>query len=380
MDFKENYYFEKYEQLAVLADTQKCKTILSRNIDTNEIVVFKVMDKHGLDVYDRLKDLDNSNIVDVMDCFLHEDKCVAVEEFVNGKRLCDVLQKNIPVEVIVDYVRQICNGLKEVHNKNIVHRDLQPKNIIVDRHNHITIIDFDIARIRKEEADSDTEFLGTVGYASPEQFGFAQTDKRSDIYSLGVLIGDMVKPYAKTVREISGEEIVYTGTSLTLEEHKIVERLVKMSRKCTEIAPEKRYKSIEEIEKKLKYIKLYNQDILEPEELSFRGIIRTVPGFRKNNILHKIIAIIMYVSVFATYIEIGTSVINVKKGYKWLCVILSEMCWIIPYIYLTNIGDVVYRIRKRKFKYKFFEYLNRIGIALVIWLAILIILSIITLK
>lgn len=43
------------------------------------------------------KDLDNSNIVDVMDCFLHEDKCVAVEEFVNGKRLCDVLQKNIPV-------------------------------------------------------------------------------------------------------------------------------------------------------------------------------------------------------------------------------------------------------------------------------------------
>ena len=380
MDFKENYYFEKYEQLAVLADTQKCKTILSRNTDTNEIVVFKVMDKHGLDVYDRLKDLDNSNIVDVMDCFLHEDKCVAVEEFVNGKRLCDVLQKNIPVEVIVDYVRQICNGLKEVHNKNIVHRDLQPKNIIVDRHNHITIIDFDIARIRKEEADSDTEFLGTVGYASPEQFGFAQTDKRSDIYSLGVLIGDMVKPYAKTVREVSGEEIVYTGTSLTLEEHKIVERLVKMSRKCTEIAPEKRYKSIE---KKLKYIKLYNQDILEPdelEELSFRGIIRTVPGFRKNNILHKIIAIIMYVSVFATYIEIGTSVINVKKGYKWLCVILSEMCWIIPYIYLTNIGDVVYRIRKRKFKYKFFEYLNRIGIALVIWLAILIILSIITLK
>lgn len=56
MDFKENYYFEKYEQLAVLADTQKCKTILSRNTDTNEIVVFKVMDKHGLDVYDRLKD------------------------------------------------------------------------------------------------------------------------------------------------------------------------------------------------------------------------------------------------------------------------------------------------------------------------------------
>ena len=45
MDFKENYYFEKYEQLAVLADTQKCKTILSRNTDTNEIVVFKVMDK-----------------------------------------------------------------------------------------------------------------------------------------------------------------------------------------------------------------------------------------------------------------------------------------------------------------------------------------------
>ena len=174
---------------------------------------------------------------------------MAVEEYDNGKRLCDVLQKNIPVEVIVDYVRQICNGLKEVHNKNIVHRDLQPKNIIVDRHNHITIIDFDIARIRKEEADRDTEFLGTVGYASPEQFGFAQTDKRSDIYSLGVVIGDLLLSYVITVWVVSGLDFVDTGTGLTLEEHKIVERLVKMSRKCTEIAPEKRYKSIEEIEK-----------------------------------------------------------------------------------------------------------------------------------
>ncbi len=97
-----------------------------------------------------------------------------------------------------------------------------------------------------------------------------------------------------------------TRYGLTLEEHKIVEKTCENEQKCTEIAPEKRYKSIEEIEKKLKYIKHYNQDILEPdelEELSFRGIIRTVPGFRKNNILHKIIAIIMYVSVFATYIE-----------------------------------------------------------------------------
>ncbi len=55
----------------------------------------------------------------------------------------------------------------------------------MDRHNHITIIDFDIARIRKEEADSDTEFLGTVGYASPEQFGFAQTDKQKRHLFLG---------------------------------------------------------------------------------------------------------------------------------------------------------------------------------------------------
>mgnify|MGYP000730193671 CR=1 FL=1 len=69
-----------------------------------------------------------------------------------------------------------------------------------------------------------------------------------------------------------------------------------------------------------------------------------------------------------------------KKAINGYVVILSEMCWIIPYIYLTNIGDVVYRIRKENLSTNFFEYLNRIGIALVIWLAILIILSIITLK
>lgn len=381
MDFKENYYLEKYEQLAVLADTQKCRTILSRNTDTNEIVVFKVMDRHGLEVYDRLKKMDNSNIVNVIDCFLHEDKCVAVEEFVNGKRLIDVLQKNIPVDVIVDYIRQICNGLKHVHNNNIVHRDMQPKNIIVDRHNRITIIDFDIARIRKLEADSDTELLGTAGYASPEQFGFAQTDKRSDIYSLGVLIGEMVKPYVN-VEEVSKGKELCANAILTSKENKTIKRLAKISRKCTEIAPENRYKSIEEIEKYLKQNKYDNQDneLEEPEKLNLKEIIRTIPGFRTNNILYMTVSSLIYLFFIAVFFQTGLSQERLKKGYEWLCVILSEISWILPYIYLANIGNVVYRLRKRKFNSKLCEYINRIGIALVMWILLLVILSITTLE
>ena len=69
MDFKENYYFENTNNWQFWRTRKSARLFCQRNTDTNEIVVFKVMDKHGLDVCDRLKDLNNSNIVDVMDYF-----------------------------------------------------------------------------------------------------------------------------------------------------------------------------------------------------------------------------------------------------------------------------------------------------------------------
>ena len=96
----------------------------------------------------------------------------------------------------------MCDGLKELHEHNIIHRDIKPSNLILQS-GKIRLIDFDAARIFKEGKAEDTKLLGTKGYAPPEQYGSGQTDQRSDIYSLGVtmknLLGSNCKGHLKKI-------------------------------------------------------------------------------------------------------------------------------------------------------------------------------------
>ncbi len=82
--------------------------------------------------------------------------------------------------------RELCEGLSALHGAGVIHRDIKPSNVILRDDGHIIIIDFDAARVKKPTADKDTSFIGTDGFAPPEQYGFMQTDERSDIYALGV--------------------------------------------------------------------------------------------------------------------------------------------------------------------------------------------------
>ena len=84
MDVIEDYYLKKYEQLKVLADTNKCKTLLMRNVDTGQLVVKKIMHKAAFDIYKGLKEIKNKNLVRVYECFIQGDECVAIEDYVNG--------------------------------------------------------------------------------------------------------------------------------------------------------------------------------------------------------------------------------------------------------------------------------------------------------
>ena len=105
-----------------------------------------------------------------------------------------------------------------------VHRDVKPENIIL-RGDNAVLIDFNAARLHKPEASADTQILGTVGFAAPEQYGLSQSDLRSDIYSLGVLINVM----------LTGEH----------PSKKLVEgRMGRVVQRCTQVNPAKRYQTI----------------------------------------------------------------------------------------------------------------------------------------
>lgn len=115
---------------------------------------------------------------------------IVVYDFVPGRSLSKVIETDGPLtlEEATSLGIELCEAAEELHRHGIVHRDISPNNIVVAA-NGAHLIDLGIARMRVEGASKDTTSLGTWGFASPEQYGFAQTDARSDVYSIGRVLG-----------------------------------------------------------------------------------------------------------------------------------------------------------------------------------------------
>lgn len=115
---------------------------------------------------------------------------VVVYDFVPGRTLSKVIETDGPLtsESAVSLGIELCEAAEELHRHGIVHRDISPNNIVAAA-DGAHLIDLGIARMRVEGASKDTTSLGTWGFASPEQYGFAQTDARSDVYSIGRVLG-----------------------------------------------------------------------------------------------------------------------------------------------------------------------------------------------
>ena len=134
-------------------------------------------------------------------------------------------KKQIDVNKIKQIIYQVAIGLKELHENNILHRDIKPANIFIDKNDCVMIIDYDISREYKENASLDTTASGTRGFAAPEQYGFTQTDIRSDIYSLG-----------KTIE--------YLVNNCCIDHYYNFKEIVD---NCCAIDPKQRYESVDEI-------------------------------------------------------------------------------------------------------------------------------------
>lgn len=127
----------------------------------------------------------------VAECYSTGSDRVVVMEYVYGETLQDVVYRCDPsVALAVDLFPKLCKAVEELHaafSPPLIHRDLKPSNVMVSR-DSLTIIDFGITRTYRDGADADTKHFGTRAYAPPEQFGFGQTDVRSDVYALGMLL------------------------------------------------------------------------------------------------------------------------------------------------------------------------------------------------
>jgi formylglycine-generating enzyme required for sulfatase activity/tRNA A-37 threonylcarbamoyl transferase component Bud32 len=141
--------------------------------------------------------LDHPNLPKVYDYFLENGRHYLVMDFVDGQDLGWILEHQpdeLTEETVINRIVQLCNVLEYLHNQTppVVFRDLKPSNIMVTRGGTIKLIDFGIARFFEPHREKDTRVMGTPGYAAPEQYGRTQTDARSDIYSLGVVLHELL--------------------------------------------------------------------------------------------------------------------------------------------------------------------------------------------
>lgn len=151
-------------------------------------------------------------------------KTIVVEEYIEGERNIASLTDE---KAIISAFCELCDVLTVLHSRGIIHRDIKPSNVLIAPDGHIRLIDLDASRYYDDSKDSDTRYLGTKGYAPPEQFGYSQTNATADIYSLGV-----------TLKNVLGDKA----------EKRKFSRII---RKCTEFDPKNRYSSTAAVKKAL---------------------------------------------------------------------------------------------------------------------------------
>lgn len=145
------------------------------------------------EVFSHLQSVGDVHLPRVVETYDLPDQLVVVREYVYGASLaaCVAEAGRMGETTAARTVADVCDAVAALHERGIVHRDVSPKNVILSPRGAV-LIDLGIARTYVEGAQRDTTRLGTWGFASPEQYGFAQTDGRSDVYSVGCLLGYML--------------------------------------------------------------------------------------------------------------------------------------------------------------------------------------------
>ncbi len=138
--------------------------------------------------------LDHPNIITIHEVSEFNGQPFFAMQYIEGELLTDFIKKsNHSLEKIIDLSIQICEGLNKAHQAGIIHRDIKPSNILVDQDGRAKILDFGLAAIKGTDKLTKTgSTLGTINYMSPEQTRGEELDNRSDIFSLGVVLYNMI--------------------------------------------------------------------------------------------------------------------------------------------------------------------------------------------
>lgn len=281
---------------------------------THKLYIVKNVDLSYKDYYEKIAKINNPHLAKILYINYSDDSISVVREYISGDSLSDMLKANktLTEAQAIKITAQVCEGLTELHNQELVHRDVNPNNILITTDGNAIIIDYGIVRSFNQTKSADTVILGTPGYAAPEQFGFSQSDQRTDIYAVGVLLNVMLCG-------VLPNEKLYAGTYGSIV------------KKCIQIDSKQRYLNMTELCNALR-----NQ--VHPVHPADK-IIKQIPGIRSKRTAIVVMSVIGY--LFALMF-VFTDFTTIKPNFtNYLCALIY---WIfilpIPLFCFGNMGGI----------------------------------------
>jgi eukaryotic-like serine/threonine-protein kinase len=230
--------------------------------------------------------LNHPNILSIYDIGDDHGRPYVVSELLEGESLRERLRTGpIPSRKAIDYAQQVAKGLAAAHDKGIVHRDLKPENLFITNDGRVKILDFGLAKFTRPDADASDDVptmqvateagmvLGTAGYMSPEQVRGKPADGRSDIFSFGTILYEMLSGK----RAFHGDSAAETMSAILKEEppdlsetnRNISPALERIVRHSLEKSPAERFQSARDV--------AFNLEALGDASISSRTGLRAVP-------------------------------------------------------------------------------------------------------
>ena len=264
-------FADRYEIIEELGSGGMGQVYRVEDTKTNEEIALKLIrpevaaDKKTIDRFRNelttARKIRHKNVCGMYDLGEYKGAHFITMEFVPGQDLKGLIRQSgqLAVGTTINIAKQICDGLTEAHKLAVVHRDLKPSNIMIDKEGDVRIMDFGIARSLEAKGITGAGvMIGTPEYMSPEQVEAKEIDRRSDIYSLGVILYEMVTgrlPFeGDTALSVAVKHKTEAPPDPRELNPQIPEGLGLFILKCLEKDKEKRYQSAEELQSELNKI------------------------------------------------------------------------------------------------------------------------------
>ena len=218
--------------------------------------------------------LNHPNVLTVYDVGSHEGSPFIVSELLEGTSLRAQLLTRLPLRKAIEYAQQIARGLAAAHDKGIVHRDLKPENIFILDDGRVKLLDFGLVKLLRPEVTQDSEtqqlvtdagtVLGTAGYMSPEQVRGEPADHRSDIFSQGVVMFEMLTGLQPFRRETAVETMNAILHDDVLVPSEVPNGVARITQRMLEKNPGDRFQSVKDLAFALEAIDGSDASVITP--------------------------------------------------------------------------------------------------------------------